>query len=625
MVRELQIIKQVKETGIEMARERVLDVKDRLVKFRKDILRFVVNDMPTRLINSGYNYYSMLYQGQLRFGLPVSKELLQSQHETKVRAATKLALTLYHMFYHATGTLISRNAIKFVILDELDKGRLRLTEHVIFLSKGELEYLAQARFQIPKRFIPEIIVEAGRRRILKESIKEHVLPAYFESEVEEREENGRGDYEIVFFRSYTDEGKEIGFRRLVSMEDVTAGDNNPSVTMIPGFANNSNCYNLNNRYSIAKDFADRGNWVYLFDPRGMGVNDGKFDPMYTVDALVDYDLPAVVKTICRRSKGKPTILMGHSMGGLGAENMVINWNLRRVWRDLAPIGNTVMSALDKVLPPIAEATQNLKMIRGVITLGSPKFFEKSSHLLFPTVLWLNHLSRIFKLKDVPFAEFFWALTQLPGLSDVMRHILNTNIGEWNIMICPENHKDDKYFAQRLIYHAMESVPLGMGFQFLKAIYNGEGFKRMDETRLNYSECYSYFPDNIPLFHFYGSCDPLASTDNMKYSKYYPHRVKKTFHIESVEDLKHVDITPDRSQMVDFVIEGANHFDLLYGKVAEEIVHPLLHMITEAIWDDWSYAYCGSTAFSENKADDSENSTDGSGICIDDSETTVADS
>ncbi len=599
MVQDLQIIKQYKETGIEMAREHMLDVKDRLVNFRKEIVRFLVNEMPTKLVNTGYNYYSMLYQGQLRLGLPVSKDLLQSQEEAKFKASTKLALTLYHMFYYATGSLISRNSIKLVILDELEKGRIRLTENVIILTKGELEYLSQARFQIPKRYLPEITKEANRRRILKETIRENVLPAYFESEIEEREENGRGDYERVFFRNYTDEGKEIGFRRLVSMEDVTAGDNNPSIMMIPGFANNSNCFDLKNKYSMAKDFADRGNWVYLFDPRGMGINEGKFDPMYTVDALIDSDLPTVTKTICKRSKGKPTILLGHSMGGMASENMVINWNLRRHWRDIAPIGNTVMAALDKVLPPIAEATQNLKMIRGIITLGSPKFFEKTSHIIFPTGLWLNHLTRIFRLKEVPFEEFFWALTQLPVLSDAMRQLLNTNIGGWNIMICPENHRGDKQFAQRLIYHAMESVPLGMGFQFLKAAYNGEGFKRMDETRLNYSECYSYFPDNIPLFHFYGSDDPISPTNNMKYSKYYPHRVKKTFHIESPADLKHVELTTERSQMIDFVIEGANHYDLLYGKVANEIVNPLLERITEVIWDDWSYAYGGTSAFSED--------------------------
>ena len=43
---------------------------------------------------------------------------------------------------------------------------------------------------------------------------------------------------------------------LVSVEGVTAGDNRPAVILIPGFANNSNCFNISNRYSLAKDIAD---------------------------------------------------------------------------------------------------------------------------------------------------------------------------------------------------------------------------------------------------------------------------------------------------------------------------------------------------------------------------------
>jgi hypothetical protein len=41
-------------------------------------------------------------------------------------------------------------------------------------------------------------------------------------------------------------------------------------------------------------------------------------------------------------------------------------------------------------------------------------------------------------------------------------------------------------------------------------------------------------------------------------------------------------------VIDFVIEGANHLDLLYGKLAEEIVQPLVMKIIESSWDNWSY-------------------------------------
>jgi hypothetical protein len=77
-------------------------------------------------------------------------------------------------------------------------------------------------------------------------------------------------------------------------------------------------------------------------------------------------------------------------------------------------------------------------------------------------------------------------------------------------------------------------------------------------------------------------------DNMRYSKYYPHKIKKIYHIQSPKDLRKIKITAECSQLVDFVIEGANHLDLLYGKLADEIVTPLLMQIVENVWGNWSY-------------------------------------
>ncbi|MCK5685317.1 hypothetical protein KAJ27_14395, partial [bacterium] len=122
-----------------------------------------------------------------------------------------------------------------------------------------------------------------------------------------------------------------------------------------------------------------------------------------------------------------------------------------------------------------------------------------------------------------------------------------------------------------------------GFQFLKAVYDGQGFKRMDKTSLNYSNHFSFFPKNIPVFHFWGGKDNVASLKNIKYSKFYPHKIKKVYHLEKIEDLKKIEIVSDPGQIIDFVVEGANHLDLLYGKKAEEIVHPVIEKIIDAIW------------------------------------------
>jgi len=551
-------------------------------------LRFFLNGIPAHWVNTSYNVYSRIYQGQLRRGLPVPKKLLESQEEIRNRSAAKLALSLYHIFLHATKIRIPRNEIKRALLDELDKGRIRLTEGVMFLSEEELRGLASHRFHIPSQNLTEIMVEARRRRILKETLKEHRAPAYFESEIEERQQTGRGDYEIVHYQDFTDEGKSIGFRRLASMEAVTSGDTRPSLLMVPGIGCNSNCYNLSNRHSMAKDLADMGFWVYLFDPRGMGVNKERFDPLVTIDTLIDHDLLAVVRFIFKRSKGKPVILVSHSMGGIVSECMVLNWSLRRNFDKLDMLTDHERARLDQILPPLEEAKAYLSMIRGVISLGAPKFFEKLTHPIFPSSLWLNHLSRILRLRNVPLRESIWLLTRLPGIRTGTKMVFNTNVAGLNPLISPQNHKNDKEFIMEYLRACGESFPLGLGFQFLKAIYNGEGFKRMDETRLNYSKLVPFFPPELPIFHFWGTEDPLSPPTNLRFSKSYPHRIQQVHHILGAGDLSQVAISTERSQSFDFVVEGANHLDLLYGKKAEQVVLPLIIRAIRQVWAGWGY-------------------------------------
>ncbi|MDJ0783047.1 MAG: alpha/beta fold hydrolase [Desulfosarcinaceae bacterium] len=557
--------------------------------------RYLVNDGPAQIINSSYDAYSRLYRGQISLGLPVSKELITSQAEIRSQAVRKLALVLYHICLNATTVKITRDAIGKIIHDELKTGRIRLTENVILLTIEQITHLALQRFKIPRNDLDSILETAGRRRILSEALRVDPIPSYFESDIEEKAQNGRGDYETVYYRSFTDEGKEIGFRRLVSMEGVTAGDKRPAVVLVPGFANNSNCFNINNRYSLAKDMADDGAWVYLFDPRGVGVNQGRFDPLYTVDTMIDYDLATLIRFIYARSAGKPSVLVGHSMGGLVAENMLLNWSLAQRLNDLEGLAPAQKDLLAQVLPPPQAAARYQKMVKGIVSLASPKFFSKKDHVFFPTSLWLNHLTRIFRLKNVPVKEISKVLTELPLLKQMTRFVANRNLGDLNFLISPNNHKKDKYFVERYLRVAMESIPLGLGFQCLKAVYNGQGFKRMDGSRLNYSDWLHMFPEEIPVFHFWGARDKLVPLDNLRYRTQYPHRVKKIFHISSPRDMKHISITSEKSQLIDFVVEGANHLDLLYGKAADDIVKPLLMQIIENVWGDWSYhPECGTS-------------------------------
>ena len=551
-------------------------------------VRTLLNGLPTWYVNLTYEAYSRFYEGQIRLGLPVSRKLLQSEEEKCARAAAKLALSLYHIFFHVTGVRFSRREIKSILLEDLARKRIRLTEDVILLTRRELATLARERLHIDEAYLPSILSEAMRRRILRETLRPHRMPAYFESTVEEKDQNGRGDYEIVTYRDYTDEGKSLAFRRLASMEAVTAGDSRPSVLLAPGIGCNSNCFDLASEHSLARDLADRGCWVYLFDPRGTGVNKAGFDPLCTVDTLIDYDLATVARFIYRRSRGKPMVLIGHSMGGMIAEAMVLNWGLRRHFHRLTMLSRAQRDALDRVLPPRQTSEACLSMIRGVITLGAPKFFQKDSHLLFPLSLWLNHLSRILRLRYVPFREAIWLLTRLPLVRKGTQALVNSNVAHLNFLFNPINHSKDRTLPVRFLERCGESIPLGLGFQFLKAIYNGEGFKRMDGSRLNYSELIDFFPEEIPVFHFWGKEDSLAPPDNLRYSPRYPHAKKSFFEVASEADLDRVVFSSERSQLVDVLLAGASHVDLLFGQCAEKLVVPLLSRAVDAAWADWSY-------------------------------------
>ena len=263
----------------------------------------------------------------------------------------------------------------------------RVRAIVIGVSAGGLNALRNILPKLPQGFpLPVIIVQHLSPD--SDGYMVHCLDQCCPltvKEVDEKENNGRGDYEIVYYAAFTDEGNEVKFRRLLNMDGVTAGDNKPSVIMVPGFSNNFTCYNLNNRYSIAKDLADKGNWTYLFDPRGVGVNAGRFDPDYTVDSLIDHDLPAALNFITKRSCGKPSILMGHSMGGLVSENMVLNWALRLDF-DKIKLPDRNKRDLDKVLVPQKVAKDSLKTVKGVISLGSPRCLDRHSHVFFPSAL-----------------------------------------------------------------------------------------------------------------------------------------------------------------------------------------------------------------------------------------------
>ncbi len=81
---------------------------------------------------------------------------------------------------------------------------------------------------------------------------------------------------------------------------------------------------------------------------------------------------------------------------------------------------------------------------------------------------------------------------------------------------------------------------------------------------------------------------MAPPDNLRYSNRYPHAKKSFFQVASSGELDQILFSPERSQLVDILIEGAGHVDLLLGQCAEYLVVPLVSKAVEAAWADWSY-------------------------------------
>lgn len=347
---------------------------------------------------------------------------------------------------------------------------------------------------------------------------------------------------------------------IIDNAQVTAGDNNPSVLLVPGIACNSNAFNINERYSIARDLAKQGYWVYLFEPRGMGINKMNFDIDCNLDTLIDYDLPAAIDFIYRQSKGKKVIIIGHSMGGSVAEFTIQMWAKKKD-----------QASLDKV--------------HALITLGAPKIFKKGNHVLFPLFLWLNYVLSFLKSDRVPLDSLLSPMIKTPGLRSIFRKTLKTDVVNLNFLINPNNSLHSNFLFD-FIQTSTETFPLGIGFQFQKAIYKGQGITRMDDnqsqngSKYNYTNNVGLFPSNIPCFHFLGEEDILACPKLNNFISHYKHQYKKNYELKHTRDIK---ISSELSQVNYYNVPKTRHMDLLYGRSAKKYVYQLLHKIIESIW------------------------------------------
>ena len=447
--------------------------------------------------------------------------------------------------------------------------------------------------EVPAKYEKRFVREAKKHGLIHEQIPEQL---FIPQDIAFR---NRGDqrYTERTYSVYTRDGRTLRLTRVVNLDRVKTNDDNPSVLYVPGIACNGKFFDFDDESSLALDAADHSQWVYLFDPRGMGKNKGDFDFSCFLDSLISNDLTAAADFVAGRPRpAKPVIIIGHSMGGMIAEFMLVrqSYKLAQIIKQLcgldtrglsraeiAQILDNVHSTSDEQCALLAEARNQLALLQGVkglVTIGSPKTFDKHNNLILPALLFLNILLPLLKQDKVPLDWLKFLVKLSPSFSSIARLLIN-----------PDNFKEPNRFLAKMIDGGVDSFPLGVGFQLLKAIYSGQGIKRMDAGKFNYSAHLDYIPIDIPLYHLLSHADPLAPGYNLGFIDEgafqfprYRHRLKQIERIADAAAVNRVDLHAGQSRVIGLVIPGVVHLDFFYGHVGIEIVRPLLDRIVKTI-------------------------------------------
>lgn len=482
------------------------------------------------------------------------------------------------------------------------------------IQKGTFKNYGQAILINPHR-IDELLEDLGispslRGKFTREAILHRLHPESFQASqvmgVSGSEFRQRGEEQYIE-RTHpflTRDGKTLALTRVVNLNRVKTNDRRPSLIWVPGIASTHGSFDIDDRTSPVLESADLGRWNYLFDPRGMGRNKGNFDPFCFLDTLVSNDLPAAVEFVHDRpTPQKPVILVCHSMGGTIAEFMLVrhsyklNQLLEKIGgttrgRTRAEIGAFLNKAEngggDRAL--IADARGYLKIlasVKALITMGSPKIFDKNYHPIYPVLLSLEFLLPLVGSEDVPVDKGKWLIESFPSLAAVLRPLINAG-----------NFDRPNDFLAKYVAEGTDTFPLGVGFQFLKAIYSGKGVRRMDQDKFNYSAHLDLIPIDIPIFHLGGEGDPLDPPFNMAFIDrrfaagsaldfsvfpLYSHPVRRVRRVPAEIDPRAIQLDPRGDQVQGFILEGVKHLDYLYGQTAEKMVRPLLNRIIDLVW------------------------------------------
>ncbi|MEZ4565707.1 MAG: hypothetical protein R2860_01660 [Desulfobacterales bacterium] len=78
------------------------------------------------------------------------------------------------------------------------------------------------------------------------------------------------------------------------------------------------------------------------------------------------------------------------------------------------------------------------------------------------MLWLNHLARILRLRDIPVKDTL-QFSYRSVLDDITQKLLNSNIGDQLYSLPGKPSALTKVFTKMYVSKVLESVPLGLGF------------------------------------------------------------------------------------------------------------------------------------------------------------------
>jgi pimeloyl-ACP methyl ester carboxylesterase len=571
-----------------------------------------------RALNLVYNIASAANRRTLQKMAESAPRSLAPRPENVEEQTLKVTIpVLQHVVEDVTGEKQSEPAqirIALVMREGIDKGTFKNYGQAILINPHRVDELLED-LEIAPELKPRFLAEVKKHFLLPDAFQASQINGVFGREFRQR---GQEEYIERTYTVLTRDGKTIDLTRVVNLNRVKSNDNSPSVLWVPGIACSYRSFDLEDETSPVLEAADRGDWNYLFDPRGLGRNKGNFDPLCFLDTLISNDLPAAVEFIHDRPAArKPVILLCHSMGGIIAEFMLVrqSYKLDQILGKISEMaGEKVFSIrgktraeiyayLDrvealcrrrasgkKVRALIADARGYLKIlssVKGLITLGSSKAFDKDQHPIYPILLMLNIVLPLFGSTDVPVDKGKWLVEAFPRLAAVLRPLINA--GNFS-------RADD--FLAKYVTKGTDTFPLGVGFQLLKAIYSGRGIRRMDRDKFNYSAHLHLIPVDIPIFHIVGDADPLAPPFNMAFidrrcaagcsldfSTFppYSHPIQEVHHLSTAGDLDTLSLRPQASQVQGFVVRGIRHLDYLYGKTAESTVRPLLHQIIPLIW------------------------------------------